>query len=67
MDVKKEFLLKGISLWGMQFAGLPPPYQYLVEISQAYQTDLTLSLPQVTKTEFLQTISKQYKADKWWE
>ena len=51
----------------MQFAGLPPPYQYLEEISQAYPTDLTLSLPQVTKTEFLQTISKQYKADKWRE
>ena len=45
----------------MQFAGLPPPYQYLVEVSQAYPTDLTLSLPQVTKTEFLQTISKQYQ------
>ena len=28
---------------------------------------LTLSLPQVTKTEFLLTISIQYQAGKWWE
>ena len=28
---------------------------------------LTLSLPWVTKTEFLLTISIQYQADKWWE
>ena len=48
----------------MQFAGFNPPHQYLVEISQAYPTDLTHSLPQVTKTEFLLTIPKQYKEDK---
>ena len=28
---------------------------------------LTLSLPRVTKTEFLLTISIQYQAGRWWE
>ena len=32
-----------------------------------YLFTLTLSLPQVTKTEFLLTISIQYQAGRWWE
>ena len=35
--------------------------------SMPYFMSLTLSLPQVTKTELLLTISIQYQPDKWWE
>ena len=34
---------------------------------QEFQAILTLSLPQVTKTEFLLTILIKYQAGRWWE
>ena len=47
-----------------QIRGVIYLWEHLVNMPQ---TCLTLSLPQVTKTEFLLTISIQYQAGRWWE
>ena len=59
----------GRELFGLRWSKMPQRRTSLAAriLSVVILGLLTLSLPQVTKTEFLLTISTQYQAGRWWE